>query len=183
MSAGPIVSDCRCQQQACWCGGTDVRRQSLCRVATGGCRLPECCCRARQGGQLMHEPQGSHEPAEMRASDQERDKAATQLGEHAAVGRLTLDELEERVSRALVAKTRGELEALTRDLPGQADIPGVRRNAVRRMVAVMGGSRRRGRFRLHGAVNVVAIMGGDDIDLRDAELDGGEVTLNLIAIM
>ena len=131
----------------------------------------------------MHEPQGSHEPAEMRASDQERDKAATQLGEHAAVGRLTLDELEERVSRALVAKTRGELEALTRDLPGQADIPGVRRNAVRWMVAVMGGSRRRGRFRLHGAVNVVAIMGGDDIDLRDAELDGGQVTLNLIAIM
>jgi hypothetical protein len=40
----------------------------------------------------------------MRASDQERDQAVKLLGEHAAVGRLTLDELEERVGMALVAE-------------------------------------------------------------------------------
>jgi len=119
----------------------------------------------------------------MRASDQERDQAVKLLGEHAAVGRLTLDELEERVSVALVAKTRGELEALARDLPREAGVPAGRRGATHWMVAVLSGSHRRGRFRLQSAVNAVAILGGDDIDLRDAELDGGEVTLNVISIL
>jgi Cell wall-active antibiotics response 4TMS YvqF len=32
-------------------------------------------------------------------------------------------------------------------------------------------------------VNVIAVMGGDDVDLRDAELDGSEVTLTVISIM
>ena len=34
-----------------------------------------------------------------------------------------------------------------------------------------------------GSINAVAIMGGDEIDLRDAELEGGELTLNLFALM
>ena len=58
------------------------------------------------------------EPDEsLRVSDAERDVTLRTLGDHAAVGRLTLDELEERSGRALVAKTRGELAALTTDLP------------------------------------------------------------------
>jgi len=111
------------------------------------------------------------------------------LGDHAAVGRLTLDELEERSGRALAAKTRGELATLTSDLPreaGQASavspVPS-RKKPVRWMVAIMGGSHRRGRFRTVGSINAVAIMGGDEIDLRDAELEGGELTLNLFALM
>jgi hypothetical protein len=51
------------------------------------------------------------------------------------------------------------------------------------MVAIMGGSHRRGRFRAVGSINAVAIMGGDEIDLREAEIEGGELTLNLVAIM
>jgi hypothetical protein len=131
----------------------------------------------------VNEPGVPRVPGEMRASDQERDRAVKLLGEHAAVGRLTLAELEERVSVALTATTRGELEALTRDLPETAGVPSGRRNAARWMVAVLGGSHRRGRFRLHGAVNVVAVMGGDDIDLREAEIDGGQVTLNIVSVM
>ena len=122
-------------------------------------------------------------PSEMRVSDQDRDSAVEQLSEHAAAGRLTLDELEERVSVALAARTRGELGALTRDLPGNAGRPVERRKAVRWMIAVMGGSHRRGRYRLNRAVNVIAVMGGDEIDLRDAELDGSQVTLTVISIM
>jgi hypothetical protein len=119
----------------------------------------------------------------MRVSDQERDGAVEQLSEHAAAGRLTLDELEERVSVALVARTRGELQALTRDLPGNAEEPVGRRKAVHWMIAIMGGSHRRGRYRLNGALNAIAVMGGHDIDLRDVELDGGQVTLTVISIM
>ena len=47
----------------------------------------------------------------------------------------------------------------------------------------MGGSHRRGRFRTVGTINAVAVMGGDEIDLRDAEMEGGELTLNLFAFM
>jgi hypothetical protein len=34
-----------------------------------------------------------------------------------------------------------------------------------------------------GSINAVAIMGGDEIDLREAEIEGGELTLNLFALM
>jgi len=125
----------------------------------------------------------------LRVSDAERDAVLRTLGDHAAVGRLTLDELEERSGRALAAKTRGELATLTSDLPreaGQASavspVPS-RKKPVRWMVAIMGGSHRRGRFRAVGSINAVAIMGGDEIDLREAEIEGGELTLNLFALM
>jgi hypothetical protein len=140
------------------------------------------------------------EPDEsLRVSDAERDVTLRTLGDHAAVGRLTLDELEERSGRALAAKTRGELAALTSDLPAggaQASgsaavspqgVQGARgtgpKRPVRWMVSIMSGSHRRGRFRAVGSINAVAIMGGDEIDLRDAEIEGGELTLNLFALM
>ena len=128
----------------------------------------------------------------LRVSDAERDVTLRTLGDHAAVGRLTLDELEERSGRALVAKTRGELAALTTDLPAggveAGGSPAMSRDArpkrpVRWMVSIMSGSHRRGRFRAVGSINAVAIMGGDEIDLRDAEIEGGELTLNLFALM
>ena len=64
----------------------------------------------------MSEPDDS-----LRVSDAERDAVLHTLGDHAAVGRLTLDELEERSGQALAAKTRGELATLTSDLPREAD--------------------------------------------------------------
>ena len=128
----------------------------------------------------------------LRVSDAERDVTLRTLGDHAAVGRLTLDELEERSGQALAAKTRGELAALTSDLPAggaqASGSPALTRDArakrpVRWMVSIMSGSHRRGRFRAVGSINAVAIMGGDEIDLREAEIEGGELTLNLVAIM
>jgi hypothetical protein len=128
----------------------------------------------------------------LRVSDAERDVTLRTLGDHAAVGRLTLDELEERSGRALAARTRGELAALITDLPaGGAEATGSRavardaraKRPVRWMVSIMSGSHRRGRFRAVGSINAVAIMGGDEIDLRDAEIEGGELTLNLFALM
>jgi hypothetical protein len=135
-------------------------------------------------GHAVSEPDSS-----LRVSDAERDVTLRKLGDHAAVGRLTLDELEDRSGKALTAKTRGELATLTSDLPAEAGQPGAAavsahpRKPVRWMVAIMGGSHRRGRFRAVGSINAVAIMGGDEIDLRDAEIEGGELTLNLVAVM
>jgi Domain of unknown function (DUF1707) len=54
----------------------------------------------------------------IRASDADRDKIATALRENLAAGRLTTEEFDERLDKALAAKTLGELEGLTADLPG-----------------------------------------------------------------
>ncbi|HET6359120.1 DUF1707 domain-containing protein [Streptomyces sp.] len=59
----------------------------------------------------------------LRASDAERDQVEAQLQHHYAVGRLTLPELEERVAVAYEARTREQLHALLRDLPGQTEQP------------------------------------------------------------
>jgi hypothetical protein len=121
---------------------------------------------------------------EMRVSDAEREATLGALGEHAAIGRLTLDELEERSGQALAAKTRGELAVLTKDLPeGELARPAPSRRQVRWMVAILTGTHRRGRFRAVGSINAIAIMGGDEIDLREAEIEGGELTVNAFALM
>jgi hypothetical protein len=57
--------------------------------------------------------------AEIRASDQEREHAATRLRDHAAAGRLSLEELTGRLEATLTAGTRGELEAQFHDLPAE----------------------------------------------------------------
>ena len=56
--------------------------------------------------------------AELRIGDAERERAAADLGEHFAQGRLSLDEHAERLEQVWAAKTRAELAPLFRDLPG-----------------------------------------------------------------
>src|ERR1700684_3269550 len=53
----------------------------------------------------------------VRASDADRERTATLLREHHAVGRLTAEEVNERVHKALAAKTIGDLDELLADLP------------------------------------------------------------------
>ncbi len=62
----------------------------------------------------------------LRVSDRERARVVDLLSEHAAEGRLSLEELDARTDGALAARTRGELAVLTRDLPGSGggDDPG-----------------------------------------------------------
>ncbi len=59
----------------------------------------------------------------LRASDVDRELVASQLGRHATAGRLTLDELDERLGGVYAAKTIGDLQKLTTDLPSLADQP------------------------------------------------------------
>ena len=54
---------------------------------------------------------------DMRVGDAERDAAANELREHFASGRLTQDELNERLDRTFAAKTRGDVSGLFTDLP------------------------------------------------------------------
>ncbi|RBY80841.1 DUF1707 domain-containing protein [Geodermatophilus sp. TF02-6] len=53
----------------------------------------------------------------LRAADTDRAAVATVLGEHMSAGRLTVAEYDERLARVYAARTYGELEQLTADLP------------------------------------------------------------------
>jgi Domain of unknown function (DUF1707) len=53
----------------------------------------------------------------IRVGDADREAVASQLREHYADGRLTLDELNERLDQAFAAKTRADLNTVLRDLP------------------------------------------------------------------
>ena len=54
----------------------------------------------------------------MRVSDAERQAVADRLAEHFSSGRLDQAEFDERVGRAMSAKTRADLNGLFDDLPG-----------------------------------------------------------------
>jgi hypothetical protein len=55
--------------------------------------------------------------AELRASDEERELATSQLREHYAAGRLSEDELTDRLDAVYGARTAGDLRTLLADLP------------------------------------------------------------------
>ena len=129
-------------------------------------------------------------------NDAERAQVTELLRVHTADGRLTLDEFSERVGVALAAQSREELDRVVADLPvpWDAAVPAAvdgsepaeatrRRRATRWVVAVMSGAARKGRWRTAGMVTAVAVMGGCEVDLRRAEIEGPEVIINAIAVM
>jgi hypothetical protein len=63
----------------------------------------------------------------MRVGDAERDAAAADLGEHYTAGRLTLEELHERLEAVFAAKTFGQLARIMSDLPGSGRLAGLAR--------------------------------------------------------
>lgn len=69
---------------------------------------------------------------DMRASDEDRERVVWMLRDHGAAGRLSTDELEERIGTALAARTHRELDAVLEDLPRVRD---PRRAEARRAAA------------------------------------------------
>jgi hypothetical protein len=55
--------------------------------------------------------------SKLRAGDSDREQLIDELREHAGAGRLTSDELEQRIGEAYAASTRADLDALRADLP------------------------------------------------------------------
>lgn len=83
--------------------------------------------RAYDQGWMPYGPRrrGPVPSSQMRVSDAERHEIAEQLSQHYADGRLDDEEFNERVSAAMAAKTRADLEPLLFDLPrlDQGDQP------------------------------------------------------------
>ena len=130
------------------------------------------------------------EVPELRASDADRERAADTLRRAAGVGRLTMDELDERLNAAYDARTRAELERLVADVVAEDEQEPAHRIPVRLgeggarwLVAIMGGCDRRGRWRLSERVTSVNVMGGSNLDLNDAELAAEHVELTVFSLM
>jgi uncharacterized membrane protein YccC len=86
-------------------------------------------------------------PSDLRTSDQERERAAQELREHFATGRITETEFSERVQAAYNARTEEELRKLLADLPPlpvspqqrKAEIAERRSELRRRLIQQAGG--------------------------------------------
>lgn len=84
---------------------------------------------------------------QIRVSDEQRERAAQELREHFAAGRLSEEELSERVQQVYGARTEQELRALLADLPQlpaspqqqKAELVARRRHLQRRLIQEAGG--------------------------------------------
>ncbi len=100
------------------------------------------------------------------------------LREHAAEGRLTLEEFTERMSAAYAARTSDDLEGLARDLPATAPpTAAARRRVTRLLLAVFGSTEREGRMRVRSRIACVVGFGNIDLDLRRATFERDELTI------
>jgi hypothetical protein len=130
------------------------------------------------------------DPSRLRISDEDRHKVAEVLRRAAGEGRIDLDELDQRLEAAYAAKTYGELVPITVDLP-VAGRPhpvaappqqplGARYSGS---VAIMSATKRAGTWVVEDHHTAFALMGSVVLDLREAQFQSHEVTINANAIM
>lgn len=144
------------------------------------------------------DPQPATTAPVLRASDADRERTADVLRAAAGEGRLTFEELDERLHAAYGAVTRHDLEGLVTDVvvpDGHRDhltapVSGSKRVPVRRgeggsrwLLAIMSGLERSGRWRLGRRCDVINLMGGSELDLNDVELADDQVQLTVWSVM
>lgn len=132
-----------------------------------------------------------------------REQKITELSNHFASDDLTLEDLERRIERVYKAANIAELDAITADLPGPAQLPVAterpegghgpfgRTSAspasygreTGRLLAIMSSTRRVGRWAMPRTLDVVAIMSDTRIDLTSAVLPPGVIDLDLHVVM
>jgi DUF1707 SHOCT-like domain len=143
------------------------------------------------------------QPHRLRVSDADREAAAEVLRNAAGEGRITFEELDERLEAAYAAKTYGDLATVTADLPaasphppavpapgpvpaGRGSFPPERIGGTPGAgvsIAIMSGVDRAGPWVVPPRHTVFALMGGVQLDLREARFAEREVTIDVLAIM
>jgi hypothetical protein len=125
----------------------------------------------------MTDSEPGHEVArsELRASHDDRDRVVELLRVSAGDGRLTAEELDERLELAMTARTYGELAKLVTDLPAAgavagsiASAPALRAKDVVRIDCSSGHAKREGRWVVPQRLEVKVTSGHVLLDFRDA---------------
>lgn len=138
----------------------------------------------------MH-PEPFNANSRLRASDADRERAAGVLNAALAEGRLSVAEHSERLDAVYEAKTHAEIAPLVDDLPtraaDQSVVPptelapaGKRRRQM--IVAIFGGTSRKGQWHVEPKMVAVTVMGGATFDFRDVQLPQREITLNCTTV-
>jgi Domain of unknown function (DUF1707) len=123
-------------------------------------------------------PAGPAGRGELRASHTDRDAVVELLRVAAGDGRLTAEELDERLEVALTARTYSELAALTADLPaapgGALAAPGAPAEAreLIRLKVTSGNAHREGRWVVPQRMECIVTSGNIKLDFTDAVLTG-----------
>jgi Domain of unknown function (DUF1707)/Cell wall-active antibiotics response 4TMS YvqF len=112
---------------------------------------------------------------EVRASDAERDATMHRLREAAAHGRLTLDELTDRIEAAAGAVMRSDLVPLTSDLPATAAV-GTTSQAPD--VRGVGDIKRSGAWVVAAESSFRTWFGNIKLDLRQAQISAAETHIH-----
>ena len=147
----------------------------------------------------MDSPPAVPDKGNLRASDSDRERVADVIRQAAGDGRLTMEELDERLDAVYAARTYAELEPITRDLPQAPGAPGGSGAPVpapagdpqrfggqatsHGAFAILGGFSRRGDWVVPEEFTAFAFMGGGEIDLREARYTAPTVTIHAITFM
>ena len=118
------------------------------------------------------------ESGAVRASDAEREATVERLRDAAAEGRLTLEELADRIEVAGNAVTRGELAALLSDLPTALPVAHVDAAPVR----ALGDIKRSGAWVVPAETRYRSWLGHIKLDLREARISEPEVRVHAWAL-
>lgn len=121
----------------------------------------------------------------------ERERAIQKLSVHFAEDRIDAEQLEKRVDRVYAATSLAEIEATLAGLPDLHDPatavgsvePGTPVRQSQILFAMMGGTERHGPWTPARQINALALMGGLDIDFREARFAPGVTELNVMALM
>lgn len=122
-----------------------------------------------------------------RASDADRDRVLQVLAAATAEGRLTVDEHDDLTTRALHARTVGELQALTVDLaprganalapaPAASAVVATGETSGRGFLAIFSARVRKGSWHVPTHMKATAVFGAIELDFRDAVFEASEVT-------
>ncbi|MCS7483639.1 DUF1707 domain-containing protein [Umezawaea endophytica] len=123
------------------------------------------------------------DPKDFRVSDAEREHVIGLLQKAIGQGLITLDEFSSRTDVALVAKTRGDLNAVLVDLPGMThNAQAPKAVAPRDRVEIkntMSTVSRKGRWVVPRELVVRNRMGSTDLDFSEADIPHAVVTIEL----
>jgi hypothetical protein len=118
---------------------------------------------------------------DLRASDLERERTIEALRDAAGEGRLTFEELADRIEVAAGARTRGELAEVTRDLPAAGTAVATAASgdvaAPIERSSIFGEVRRSGPWVVPVRSSWRSYFGGIVLDLREARVSAAEVTI------